>query len=292
MSTPIPTKQFYVTKAYINAKSAAFMTMAMRVAQGLNIAATIAQESGRKVRRMSDIWESLPPSLKEQIDRDDASRKTMGLILKLNSENTALRAQLATERQRAQGLEANSIIQEQIIKNGYDPADKDKIIKLILENAQLQAEAGAYREALETLISTCVAELNKQFAETGAMNVNISVACNKAVEALSLSAGKEYAEEVKNWRELRPPVQWFAQKMEAVLKANDHKTGWLGCDSYWLMDQINIQMRQLDRAMRDHQDFKWVIKQCCDISNFAMMIADKHYNGPRAKEGADEQTTD
>lgn len=159
-----------------------------------------------------------------------------------------------------------------------------------IENADLRAElaqekaaSAELREALERIVNYIIkSEQYGGYDGPVCIEFPDDDLINSLKQSLSSDAGKSLLEEVERMRELRPAVRWFAGQMERVLKDNDgRKTGWLDCDSYWLMDQINIQMRQLDRAMRDHQDFKWVIKQCCDIANFAMMIADKH----RAKEG-------
>jgi len=86
---------------------------------------------------------------------------------------------------------------------------------------------------------------------------------------------------------LRPAVQWFAEQMEAALRRNDHKTGWAGCDQDYLLDGLDQEVKELDRACErfDPKTAKRIatndeiIGEAADVANFAMMIADNA--GPR-----------
>lgn len=97
-------------------------------------------------------------------------------------------------------------------------------------------------------------------------------------EELQKELGAEIDEKFWIEKSVRPPVQWFAGQMEAKLRANDHKGGWSDCNFRWLyqrlleeVHEVWIEYNQLD------QQPKWenVIKECADVANFAMMIADK-----------------
>ena len=74
--------------------------------------------------------------------------------------------------------------------------------------------------------------------------------------------------------ELRPEHINFAQRMEHVLRANDHKS------SYRLMTLgalINRAIENLDKLLTetnwDHDPEK-IAKHCTDIANYMLMIAD------------------
>ena len=68
----------------------------------------------------------------------------------------------------------------------------------------------------------------------------------------------------------RPEVQWFAEQMEAALKRNDHKGGWLLCDRLWLQRRLLSKFRELCAEIRPEM----VMREAADVANFAMMIAD------------------
>lgn len=83
----------------------------------------------------------------------------------------------------------------------------------------------------------------------------------------------------------RKSVAWFAQEMEAKLRENDHKEGWLGCRFSALFkclrnesDELLVKAHplQLDTMSEKltQEDACELIRECADIANFAMMIAD------------------
>ena len=77
----------------------------------------------------------------------------------------------------------------------------------------------------------------------------------------------------------RDSVQWFATKMESVLRDNDHKTGWSDMELIWLFERMGDEWAELEVFLQDSDGFKSdcrkdIINQCADIANFAMMIAD------------------
>jgi hypothetical protein len=87
----------------------------------------------------------------------------------------------------------------------------------------------------------------------------------------------------------RKEVRWFAQFMEARLRANDHKGGWLDCPIESLLPRIYDEYRELLNAVTGkpiHQvpdDIQAIIDECADVANFAMMVADLvHHYGVQA----------
>lgn len=75
---------------------------------------------------------------------------------------------------------------------------------------------------------------------------------------------------------LRPVVKWFAEQMEAALKRNDHKTGWLNDDWDELHDRIIDEAKELyAECGKFTKDKEKIIKEAADVANFALMIADK-----------------
>jgi len=69
---------------------------------------------------------------------------------------------------------------------------------------------------------------------------------------------------------VREEVRWFAEKMEEVLKENDHKGGEEALSLFWMLQD---EVRELEVALWYKEGN--VVKECCDVANFAMMIADK-----------------
>jgi len=81
--------------------------------------------------------------------------------------------------------------------------------------------------------------------------------------------------------EPRTQLKWFANKMEDVLSANDHKGGWSDVDIVELLENAEIAWQKMEleigRAREGSGDFiirrNMAIKKCCDVANFMMMIA-------------------
>jgi hypothetical protein len=89
----------------------------------------------------------------------------------------------------------------------------------------------------------------------------------------------------------REEVQWFAKQMEKKLKENDHKTHWSQCDIQYLSVRLYEEVQELGRELWFYEQNPAphnavnVIKECADIANFAMMIAD---NARQALDGGEE----
>ena len=80
---------------------------------------------------------------------------------------------------------------------------------------------------------------------------------------------------------LRDELAWFANKMESVLRCNDHKRHWTGMSTAQLLTRLRQELRELERETKrdgtlDGGTWK-IIKEAADVANFAMMIADVEY---------------
>ena len=86
---------------------------------------------------------------------------------------------------------------------------------------------------------------------------------------------------------MREEVRWFAERMEEVLRGNDHRSGWGNVEVLDLFWMLQDEVRELEAAL-------WygkgdVVKECCDVANFAMMIADKEKNNEKIVDGGKEE---
>jgi len=82
---------------------------------------------------------------------------------------------------------------------------------------------------------------------------------------------------------MRKEVEWFAEKMEEKLKRDDEsKSHWLKTSYGYLFCRLGEEIEELQELLDDDNvsyKHKKIIKECADIANFAMMIADKAKNG-------------
>ncbi|MBW7475935.1 hypothetical protein K0T92_14410 [Paenibacillus oenotherae] len=62
--------------------------------------------------------------------------------------------------------------------------------------------------------------------------------------------------------------------METVLRADDHKGGWLHMDFGDLMQRLTEEVDELFELQGTEPANEFVIKEAADVANFAMMIAD------------------
>lgn len=80
--------------------------------------------------------------------------------------------------------------------------------------------------------------------------------------------------------ELRAPVIWFAIQMEDRLRENDDRgqTGWETMSTGWLLTRMKEEVRELEQAAfplsGDEADVEAIVRECADVANFAMMVAD------------------
>jgi phosphoribosyl-ATP pyrophosphohydrolase len=73
---------------------------------------------------------------------------------------------------------------------------------------------------------------------------------------------------------MRAVVKWFAEQMHRKLTENRHKKfSWRKESGHSLFRKLRKECVELEEAMerRDKDD---IIKECADVANFAMMIAD------------------
>lgn len=74
-----------------------------------------------------------------------------------------------------------------------------------------------------------------------------------------------------------PIVDWFAQQMKDKLglPKNVAKGDWRDlADTSYLLQRLNEERRELISAMADDGSYDDIIKECADVANFSMMIAD------------------
>ncbi len=71
-------------------------------------------------------------------------------------------------------------------------------------------------------------------------------------------------------------VRAFAEDMERVLKLNDNKGGWLGCDIKYLQARLVEEMGEYFRLVAQGcEKGKDAQKELIDIANFCMMLWDR-----------------
>jgi len=78
---------------------------------------------------------------------------------------------------------------------------------------------------------------------------------------------------------MRESVKWFAGIMEQTLQKHDKKKGsdgWLNDNSLSLLDRLKQETAELEDILIvwDSKYSSEIVKECADIANFAMMIAD------------------
>lgn len=75
---------------------------------------------------------------------------------------------------------------------------------------------------------------------------------------------------------VREPVAWFAREMEKKLRKYDYRGGWDECTPGYLLNRLKEEVQELqEERARVPGDFDAEISECCDVANFAMMLADK-----------------
>jgi hypothetical protein len=72
-------------------------------------------------------------------------------------------------------------------------------------------------------------------------------------------------------------VDEFAAHMMTKLRANKHKAHWSTVDDWWLVARMELEMEELREALSIGNKSA-IIKECADVANFAMMIADNQTN--------------
>lgn len=90
--------------------------------------------------------------------------------------------------------------------------------------------------------------------------------------------------------EEREELKWFSKNMEQKLKENDYKGGWDDVTVNFLLERLDCEFKELQNIINEFisdtgrsvedglllpiypQD---IVRECADVANFAMMIADK-----------------
>lgn len=85
-------------------------------------------------------------------------------------------------------------------------------------------------------------------------------------------------------RKPRESLQWFIEQMEHTLKDNDYKGGWERCSQDWLLARLIGEVGELALHRAEGENERRIIKECTDVANFAMMIADNLRFIPEPKE--------
>lgn len=72
-------------------------------------------------------------------------------------------------------------------------------------------------------------------------------------------------------------VDWFAMRAKLKLREprNEAKGGWRADPPATLRWRLNEELEELNREMLGGGDYDAIISECCDVSAFAMMIADR-----------------
>ena len=77
-----------------------------------------------------------------------------------------------------------------------------------------------------------------------------------------------------------PPA--FSKLMEAKLQENKHKRHWSTCEHLWLLARMVEEVGELsslmnrDRGLPEGASVRAIARECADVANFAMMIADNY----------------
>ena len=74
-------------------------------------------------------------------------------------------------------------------------------------------------------------------------------------------------------------VKWFSEQMLAKLERDAHKGGWEDETYFGLLSGVTREVfeltEELTTSLFEEYDYEAIIKECADVANFAMMIADK-----------------
>ena len=97
---------------------------------------------------------------------------------------------------------------------------------------------------------------------------------------------------------MRIQIRRFAEEMEKVLKQNDYKSGFQSLPYEYLYKRLLEEVKELFVGIYGTHPTTWtqsseeiraenIVKECIDVANFTMMIADKFLkrrsNGPPQK---------
>lgn len=74
---------------------------------------------------------------------------------------------------------------------------------------------------------------------------------------------------------LRKSLREFAETQEGILKDKEHKGGWEVCTNFYLFQKLELELEELERALIEGIKTN-IRKECADIANYAMMLADNN----------------
>lgn len=128
---------------------------------------------------------------------------------------------------------------------------------------------------------------NKHLSEENAKDLkNDCPRCkflHQDIETL-VELNKKLANATVKKMDVRQEVKLFAEAMEKVLRENDDKSGWKECSPAWLLIMLEDEAKEIRELISYHRHTREAIsqqerirlisKECCDVANFAMMLAD------------------
>ena len=74
----------------------------------------------------------------------------------------------------------------------------------------------------------------------------------------------------------------FTNDMIAKLMENQHKRHWSNSTSEYLFQRLQEEVEELHEALHHKNKVRDIIRECADVANFAMMIADNLHNQRKA----------
>lgn len=72
----------------------------------------------------------------------------------------------------------------------------------------------------------------------------------------------------------REAVQWFSGQMLQKLRENQHKGDWQSMTVIELYAELYGEFTELMEALKKHEPEE-IVRECADVANYAMFIADK-----------------
>lgn len=146
-----------------------------------------------------------------------------------------------------------------------EDAGEDALSDIKNHIAALQSEADkwhAYAEAIKE-------DYQREKGRADALDKGVDD-LNRIIDE-SFGREKALAAQVERVRE---PVRWFAERMEERLKAHDHRPGWKDSTFGYLQRRLRQEQAELDAALDKKWNAEEIIRECADVANFCMMIAD------------------
>ena len=96
----------------------------------------------------------------------------------------------------------------------------------------------------------------------------------KQIKKYAEIARQTYQKEV-----IENTVEWFAKQMKDELNEHLDRPGWKKEPMNYLWNRLVEECLELDTELKNRPSKKIIIKECADVANFAMMIADVYEKG-------------